>query len=95
MMAGGTIAYAEGLTQIAQNLLEIQPTVLLTVPRLLEVIYSRVMRTVESGSPLRQAMFNAGVAVGKQAAGIAIGARRCRRIWRFRWRCSAVWCSHA
>jgi long-chain acyl-CoA synthetase len=68
MMAGGSIAYAEGLAQIAQNLLEIQPTVLLTVPRLLEVIYSRVMRTVESGSPVRQAMFNAGVAVGKQAA---------------------------
>ncbi len=58
MTAGGTIAYAEGLTQIAQNLLEVEPTVVLTVPRLLEVIYSRIMRTVEAGSPLRQKLFH-------------------------------------
>jgi long-chain acyl-CoA synthetase len=68
MMGGGTIAYAEGLTQLPQNLLEIRPTVLLTVPRLLEVIYTRVMRTVESSSPVRRALFNAAVSVGKQAA---------------------------
>jgi long-chain acyl-CoA synthetase len=68
MIGGGTIAYAEGLAQIAQNLLEIQPTVLLTVPRLLEVIYSRVMRTVEAGSGVQKTIFNAAVEVGKQAA---------------------------
>src|ERR1700685_4390445 len=41
MAAGGMIAYAEGLTQIAQNLLEAEPTIVLTVPRLLEIIHSR------------------------------------------------------
>jgi long-chain acyl-CoA synthetase len=66
--AGGTIAYAEGLGQIAQNLLEIEPTVVLTVPRLLEVIYSRVMRTVESSPPLRQKIFRAAIATGASAA---------------------------
>ena len=68
MTAGGTIAYAEGLTQIAQNLLEMEPTVVLTVPRLLEVIYSRIMRTVEAGSPLRQKLFHAALATGVRAA---------------------------
>ncbi len=68
MMGGGTISYAEGLTQIAANLLEIEPTVVLTVPRLLEVIYSRVMKTVRSSPATRQAMFNAALAAGKQAA---------------------------
>jgi long-chain acyl-CoA synthetase len=68
MMAGATIAYAEGLTQIAQNLQEIRPTVVLTVPRLLEAIHSRVMRTVESSSALRQSLFHAAIAVGKRAA---------------------------
>ncbi|HLW71827.1 MAG TPA: long-chain fatty acid--CoA ligase [Candidatus Binataceae bacterium] len=66
--AGGTIAYAEGLGQIAQNLLEIEPTVVLTVPRLLEVVYSRVMRTLESAPPLRQKIFQTAVAVGIRAA---------------------------
>jgi len=66
--AGGTIAYAEGLGQIAQNLLEIEPTVVLTVPRLLEVVYSRVMRTIESAPQLRQKLFHRAVTVGTRAA---------------------------
>ncbi len=68
MLGGGTIAYAEGLGQIAANLLEVEPTVVLTVPRLLEAIYSRVMRTVESSPPRRQRIFRAAVAIGTQAA---------------------------
>lgn len=67
-MAGGSIAFAEGLTSIAANLQEIRPTVLLVVPRLLEVIYSRVMKQVESGPAFKRAMFNAAVSVGKQAS---------------------------
>jgi long-chain acyl-CoA synthetase len=68
MAAGGTIAYAEGLAQIAQNLLEIEPTIVLTVPRVLEVVYSRVMRTVEASPALRQAIFHTAVSVGGHAA---------------------------
>ena len=68
MIAGGTIAYAEGLASIASNLLEIQPTIVLTVPRLLEVIYGRVMATVKSGSPLRQRLFRVAMATGASAA---------------------------
>ncbi|MHB8382288.1 MAG: AMP-dependent synthetase/ligase [Candidatus Binataceae bacterium] len=67
-MAGGSIAFAEGLTSVASNLQEIQPTVLLVVPRLLEVIYSRVMKQVESSPSYRRALFNAALSVGKQAA---------------------------
>ncbi len=68
MMGGGAIAYAEGLTQIAQNLLEVNPTVVMTVPRLLEVIYNRVQRTVESSPVIRQRLFHAALAVGRRAA---------------------------
>jgi long-chain acyl-CoA synthetase len=68
VLGGGTIAYAEGLGQIAANLLEIAPTVVLTVPRLLEAVYSRIMRTVESSSLVRQRMFRAAAAIGAQAA---------------------------
>ncbi len=68
MMASGTIAYAEGLGQIASNLTEINPTVVLTVPRLLEVIYGRVMKTVDSSPAFRQRMFHTAIAVGSRAA---------------------------
>jgi long-chain acyl-CoA synthetase len=69
VLAGGTISYAEGLGQIAQNLLEVNPTIVLTVPRVLEAVHTRVMRTVEAGSFVRRALFNAAVATGAQAAG--------------------------
>lgn len=68
MLAGGTIAYAEGLGQIAHNLPEINPTVVLTVPRLLEVIYARVMRTVGEAGMGRRALFKLALAIGARAA---------------------------
>lgn len=68
MMCGGTIAYAEGLGQIAQNLLEIRPTVMLTVPRFLEVVHNRVMRAVTESGAARRALFHVALAVGKRAA---------------------------
>ncbi|MGB8681538.1 MAG: long-chain fatty acid--CoA ligase [Candidatus Binatus sp.] len=67
-MAGGTIAFAESLGQIASNLTEVEPTVVLTVPRLLEVIHSRVMRTVETSPPMRQRLFRMALTAGEQAA---------------------------
>ena len=68
MIGGGMTAYAQGLTKIAENLLEIQPTVMLTVPRLLEVIYERVTRSVESAPALRRKLFQIALAAGKQTA---------------------------
>jgi long-chain acyl-CoA synthetase len=67
-MCGGTIAYAEGLTQIAQDLQAIRPTVFLVVPRLLEVVYNRVMRAADEGSALRRGLFAAALGVGKRAS---------------------------
>jgi long-chain acyl-CoA synthetase len=75
IMGGGTIAYAEGLAEIAQNLLEIEPTILLTVPRLLEVIYNRVQRTVEASPLVRRAIFHAAVGIGERAAACRHRAR--------------------
>jgi len=68
MIGGGVTAYAQGLSKIAENLLEIRPTVMLTVPRLLEVIYERITRTAESAPALRRRLFETALAVGKQAA---------------------------
>ncbi len=67
-MCGGTIAYAQGLSQVAQDLHEINPTVFLVVPRLLEVVYNRVMRTVEEAPAWRRRLFETALAAGKRAA---------------------------
>ncbi len=68
MTAGGTISYAEGLGQIAQNLVEINPSVVLTVPRLLEVIHGRILRTIEKSPPWRRRLFDLALLIGKRAA---------------------------
>lgn len=68
MLGGGTIAFAEGLTQIPSNLQEIRPTVLLVVPRLLEAIYQRVQRTVQTSPAIRQKLFHIAIETGKRAS---------------------------
>ncbi|HTW88108.1 MAG TPA: long-chain fatty acid--CoA ligase [Candidatus Binataceae bacterium] len=67
-MCGGTIAYAEGLSQIAQDLQAIRPSVFLVVPRLLEVVYNRVMRSVDEAPAPRRRLFRTALEIGKRAA---------------------------
>ena len=68
LAVGGVISYAQGLSQLAQNLREVQPTHFLTVPRLLEVVRDRVRRTVEEAPAYRRRLFEAAMRVGSRAA---------------------------
>lgn len=68
-LAGGcTIAYAEGIEKVAQNLVEIQPTIMTTVPRLFERMYSKIMKNVESQSVKKQKIFNWAIETGREFA---------------------------
>jgi long-chain acyl-CoA synthetase len=63
---GVTIAYAEAFDKVPQNLLEIKPTILVSVPRLYEKIMARVREKVASAPPLRQKIFAFGEATGRE-----------------------------
>ncbi|HDR05843.1 MAG TPA: long-chain fatty acid--CoA ligase, partial [Candidatus Marinimicrobia bacterium] len=65
---GATVSYAESVEQVAANLKEIHPTVVIAVPRLFEKIYNRVLEGVNSGSPLKKLIFNWAVKVGSQVS---------------------------
>lgn len=65
MSCGATIAYAESVETVSENMLQVRPTIVTTVPRLFERIYSRVMKQVDAGSPLRKKIFMWGLAVGR------------------------------
>jgi long-chain acyl-CoA synthetase len=54
LFEGACIGYAEDLTTAAQDAEEIRPTLLLTVPRVLEKVYSKAIEKVESSSPIRR-----------------------------------------
>jgi long-chain acyl-CoA synthetase len=54
---GATIAYAENLDTVPQNITETRPTFLLGVPRFFEKVQTRVMEAVHAANPLRQGLF--------------------------------------
>ena len=44
---GGHIHYAEGLDKLASNIEEVRPTIMVVVPRLFEVLRTRIMKQIE------------------------------------------------
>jgi long-chain acyl-CoA synthetase len=63
---GAAVAYAESIETVRDNLLEVHPTIVTTVPRLFERIYGRIMKQVEGMPAVRQQIFHAAVKVGKK-----------------------------
>ena len=75
MSVGATIAYAEGIDQLQDNLPEIQPTFMASAPRVYEKFYAAVMAQVEAGSGLQQAIFKWALDTGKAGSAVRIEGR--------------------
>ncbi|ALC15739.1 long-chain acyl-CoA synthetase (AMP-forming) [Desulfuromonas soudanensis] len=54
---GTVIAYAENFDSVPHNLAEIGPTVVISVPRLYEKMYARIMERVLAGSMVKKQLF--------------------------------------
>lgn len=55
--SGATISYAESIDQVPANLLEVRPTIVLSVPRLFEKIYARVLENATTGGGVKRRIF--------------------------------------
>lgn len=66
LLYGFTIAYAESLETLGDNLREIRPTHIVAVPRVYEKIHGRIHAGVQQGSPLKRAIFNWAIGVGRR-----------------------------
>jgi long-chain acyl-CoA synthetase len=66
--AGVTIAYAESFAAVAQDFLEVKPTVMTLVPRGYEKIHARVEETARASGALAQRILRWAVAVGERRA---------------------------
>lgn len=64
--AGVTIAYAESFDTIGENLVETEPTVVNSVPRLYEKMYARILDAVTAGSFFKKTLFFWAVDVGRR-----------------------------
>ena len=63
---GCSVAFAESIDTVAANMAEIKPTLMVSVPRLYEKIYGRVLESVEAGSPVKRKIFYWALGVGKE-----------------------------
>lgn len=66
LYVGATIAYAESIETVQQNIQEVKPTVLVSVPLLFEKVYTQAQKMVESGTPLRKKIFNWALKIGEK-----------------------------
>ena len=64
--SGGTMCFAEGIESISKNLLEVRPTLMTTVPRLFERMYSKIIKNVENQPKKKQKIFYWALKVNKQ-----------------------------
>jgi long-chain acyl-CoA synthetase len=67
---GFTTAFAESVEALAANMREVRPMLVFSVPRVYEKIYARVQATGTSGSPLKRALFQWCVGVGRQVSSL-------------------------
>jgi len=68
IFTGWEMAYAENLNSISQNLGEVRPTLLISVPRIYEKVFSKIQTDIASAPPLKQKIFHWSVSVGRQIA---------------------------
>ena len=64
---GGEIYYAEGIDKLAANIEEVRPTIMVVVPRLFELLRSRILKAIEK---------QGGIAPWLLAKALELGARK-------------------
>ncbi len=73
MFATGTsIAYAESIECVPANMLEVRPTIMVSVPRLYEKMYARVLQTAASGGKAKRAIFQWARGIGERWADVTL-----------------------
>ena len=72
---GCTVAFAESVEAVAQNLVEVRPHIMVSVPRVFEKIYTKVMDQVLSSPALRRRIFFWALKVGKEAGVLTLAKK--------------------
>lgn len=68
LRAGASIAYADNMDTIPQNMLEATPTIMLGVPRFFEKLHARIQDGLAHAPPLKRRLFGWALGVGRRMA---------------------------
>lgn len=66
LLNGNHIAFAENVAAVMENMIEIRPTSMVSVPRLFEKIHSRIYESVHQMPAIRRNLFHKAVEVGRE-----------------------------
>ncbi|KRT55424.1 AMP-dependent synthetase/ligase [endosymbiont of Ridgeia piscesae] len=64
IVAGSRVAYARSIPELAEDLQQLRPTVLIAVPRIFERIYNKLMSALDEGPTLKRKLFESAVQTG-------------------------------
>jgi long-chain acyl-CoA synthetase len=64
MMSGAEVAFARSIPQLAEDLITVRPTILVSVPRIYERIYGKICTQLNERSVIARWMFNVAVSSG-------------------------------
>ena len=64
VMAGATVAYARSIPKLTEDFISIRPTVLVSVPRIFERVYTKILSELEKKTPIIRNLFELTVKVG-------------------------------
>jgi long-chain acyl-CoA synthetase len=65
---GLTTAFAENIDKVGENLRETSPHFIMSVPRVYEKVYGRILAGVEAGSPVKKKIFRWALGVGRRVS---------------------------
>ncbi|SNS51571.1 long-chain acyl-CoA synthetase [Sphingomonas laterariae] len=63
---GAQIYYSEGLEKLASNIEEVRPTIMVVVPRLFEVLRTRVLKAIDKQGRLSRYLLRRALAIGEK-----------------------------
>ncbi len=72
LQSGVTVAFAESIQQVPENLMEVRPTIVVSVPRLYEKIHAKVM----SATGIRRVLVGWAANVGDRYADARLGGQK-------------------
>uniref|UniRef100_UPI0035944F5D AMP-binding protein n=1 Tax=Thiocapsa sp. TaxID=2024551 RepID=UPI0035944F5D len=64
IMAGCSVAFARSIPQLAEDLLQIRPTVMIAVPRIFERVHAKLRERLDGESALKRRLFETAVSIG-------------------------------
>src|SRR5947207_4253691 len=65
---GLTTAFAENLDKVGDNLKEVRPHFICSVPRVFEKVYAKILAGVAAGPPLKRKIFQWAIGVGREVS---------------------------